>query len=92
VLTLDVLLAHFGKLFGRGLAFELQAGSATALVRGGDGHAPANTLGMRHLAFVADDIDAAVATVRARARSGPSVLAPRTYRAERGMSLGDLSV
>jgi catechol 2,3-dioxygenase-like lactoylglutathione lyase family enzyme len=34
-------------------------------VRGGDRHAPANTLGIRHLAFVVDDIDAAVATVRA---------------------------
>ena len=36
------------------------------LVRGGDGHAPANILGIRHLAFAVDDIDAAVATVRAR--------------------------
>ena len=35
-------------------------------VRGGEGHAPANILGIRHLAFVVDDIDAAVATVRAR--------------------------
>jgi len=35
-------------------------------VRGGDGHAPANTLGIRHVAFVVDDVDAAVATVRAR--------------------------
>ncbi len=35
-------------------------------VRGGDRHAPANTLGIRHLAFAVDDIDAAVATVRAR--------------------------
>ena len=35
-------------------------------VRGGDGHAPANTLGIRHVAFVVDDIDAAVAAVRAR--------------------------
>ena len=35
-------------------------------VRGGDGHAPANILGIRHVAFVVDDIDAAVATVRAR--------------------------
>jgi len=33
---------------------------------GGDGHAPANTLGLRHVAFVVDDIDAAVAAVRAR--------------------------
>ncbi len=35
-------------------------------VRAGDGHAPANTLGIRHVAFVVDDIDAAVAAVRAR--------------------------
>lgn len=34
-------------------------------VRRGDGHAPANTLGIRHVAAV-DDIDAAVASVRAR--------------------------
>jgi catechol 2,3-dioxygenase-like lactoylglutathione lyase family enzyme len=33
---------------------------------GGDGHAPANTLGIRHIAFAVEDIDAAVATVRAR--------------------------
>ena len=30
-------------------------------VRGGDGHALANILGIRHVAFVVDDIDAAVA-------------------------------
>src|SRR6266508_2355385 len=35
-------------------------------VRGGDGHAPANILSIRHVAFAVDDIDAAVATVRAR--------------------------
>jgi catechol 2,3-dioxygenase-like lactoylglutathione lyase family enzyme len=35
-------------------------------VGGGDGHAPANILGIRHVAFVVDDLDAAVATVRAR--------------------------
>ena len=35
----------------------------------GDGHAPANTLGIRHVLFAVDDIDAAVATVRARAVS-----------------------
>jgi catechol 2,3-dioxygenase-like lactoylglutathione lyase family enzyme len=35
-------------------------------VQGGDGHAPANTPGIRHLTFAVDDIDAAVATVRAR--------------------------
>jgi catechol 2,3-dioxygenase-like lactoylglutathione lyase family enzyme len=32
----------------------------------GDRHAPANTPGIRHVAFVVDDIDAAVASVRAR--------------------------
>ena len=31
----------------------------------GDRHAPANTPGLRHVAFVVDDIDAAVARVRA---------------------------
>src|SRR6266542_4241412 len=35
-------------------------------VRGGDGHAPANILGIRHVAFAVDDVDAAIATVRAR--------------------------
>ena len=35
-------------------------------VPGGDGHAPANTAGIRHLTFAVDDIDAAVSTVRAR--------------------------
>jgi catechol 2,3-dioxygenase-like lactoylglutathione lyase family enzyme len=34
--------------------------------QGGDEHAPPNTRGIRHLAFAVDDIDAAVATVRAR--------------------------
>ncbi len=33
---------------------------------GGDRHAPANDLGIRHLAFAVDDIDAAVAGLRAR--------------------------
>ena len=32
---------------------------------GGDPHAPANALGIRHLTFAVDDIDAAVASVRA---------------------------
>ena len=32
----------------------------------GDRHAPANTPGIRHIAFVVDDIDAAVARVRDR--------------------------
>jgi catechol 2,3-dioxygenase-like lactoylglutathione lyase family enzyme len=34
--------------------------------RGGDQHAPANTRGIRHLAFAVDDIDAVVAGLRAR--------------------------
>ena len=33
---------------------------------GGDGHTPPNTPGIRHLAFVVDDIDAVVAGLRAR--------------------------
>jgi catechol 2,3-dioxygenase-like lactoylglutathione lyase family enzyme len=35
-------------------------------VRGGDRHAPANTPGLRYVAFAVDDIDAVVASVRAR--------------------------
>jgi catechol 2,3-dioxygenase-like lactoylglutathione lyase family enzyme len=34
--------------------------------RRGDRHAPANTPGIRHMAFAVDDIDAAVAGLRAR--------------------------
>ena len=34
--------------------------------RGGNGHEPANTRGIRHIAFVVDDIDAVVAGLRAR--------------------------
>ena len=34
--------------------------------QGGDPHAPANTPGLRHLAFLVDDIDAVVAGLRAR--------------------------
>src|SRR6266536_2319056 len=34
--------------------------------RGGDRHAPANTPGLRHVAFAVDDIDAVVASLRAR--------------------------
>ena len=33
---------------------------------GGDGHAPANAPGLRHLAFVVDDIDDVLARLRAR--------------------------
>jgi len=33
---------------------------------GGDRHAPANTPGLRHLAFAVDDIDAVVSSLRAR--------------------------
>jgi catechol 2,3-dioxygenase-like lactoylglutathione lyase family enzyme len=35
-------------------------------VQGDNPHAPANTLRLRHLAFAVDDIDAVVASVRAR--------------------------
>jgi catechol 2,3-dioxygenase-like lactoylglutathione lyase family enzyme len=35
-------------------------------VLGGDRHAPANTLGLRHLAIAVDDIDAVIARLRAR--------------------------
>lgn len=42
-------------------------------VRGGDGHAPANTLGIRHVLFAVDDIDAAVAVATVRARGGELV-------------------
>jgi catechol 2,3-dioxygenase-like lactoylglutathione lyase family enzyme len=38
----------------------------TPSARGGDRHAPANTLGIRHISFAVDDIDAAVAGLRAR--------------------------
>jgi catechol 2,3-dioxygenase-like lactoylglutathione lyase family enzyme len=34
--------------------------------QGDNGHAPANTLGIRHIAFVVEDIDAVVAGLRAR--------------------------
>jgi catechol 2,3-dioxygenase-like lactoylglutathione lyase family enzyme len=34
--------------------------------QGDDGHAPANTPGIRHVAFVVEDIDAVVAGLRAR--------------------------
>jgi catechol 2,3-dioxygenase-like lactoylglutathione lyase family enzyme len=34
--------------------------------RGGDGHAPANTPGIRHVAVAVDDVDAVVASLRAR--------------------------
>ncbi len=34
--------------------------------QGGDRHAPANTPGIRHIAFVVEDIDAVVAGLRAR--------------------------
>jgi len=34
--------------------------------RGGDRHAPANTLGIRHVAFSVDDVDAVLASLRAR--------------------------
>lgn len=34
--------------------------------QGGDGHAPANALGIRHITFSVEDIDAIVARLRAR--------------------------
>ncbi len=34
--------------------------------RGGEGHAPANTLGMRHVSFAVDDLDAILAGLRDR--------------------------
>jgi catechol 2,3-dioxygenase-like lactoylglutathione lyase family enzyme len=34
--------------------------------RGGDGHAAANTPGIRHVSFSVDDVDAVVASLRAR--------------------------
>jgi catechol 2,3-dioxygenase-like lactoylglutathione lyase family enzyme len=34
--------------------------------RAGDDHAPANTRGLRHVAFVVEDLDAVVAGARAR--------------------------
>ena len=37
----------------------------TPPAEGDDGHAPANTRGIRHLAFVVDDIDATVTRLRA---------------------------
>ena len=38
----------------------------TPPARGDDGRAPANTRGIRHIAFVVDDIDATLARLRAR--------------------------
>ena len=37
---------------------------------GGDRHAPANTPGIRHVAFAVADIDAVVASLRARGAEG----------------------
>jgi len=34
--------------------------------QGGNGHAPVNTLGLRHVTFAVDDLDAVVAGLRAR--------------------------
>jgi catechol 2,3-dioxygenase-like lactoylglutathione lyase family enzyme len=47
---------------GRLELIEFQTPSA----QGGDPQAPANTRGIRHIAFVVDDIDAVVAAARAR--------------------------
>jgi catechol 2,3-dioxygenase-like lactoylglutathione lyase family enzyme len=41
-------------------------GFHTPPAQGGDRQAPANTRGIRHIAFVVDDIDAVVARARAR--------------------------
>jgi catechol 2,3-dioxygenase-like lactoylglutathione lyase family enzyme len=38
----------------------------TPSIQGGNGHAPANTAGIRHLAFAVEDIEAVVAGLRAR--------------------------
>ena len=38
----------------------------TPSAQGGDGNAPANTPGIRHIAFAVEDIDAVVAGLRAR--------------------------
>jgi catechol 2,3-dioxygenase-like lactoylglutathione lyase family enzyme len=46
---------------GRLELIEFQTPSA----RGGDPQAPANTRGIRHIAFIVDDIDATVARARA---------------------------
>jgi catechol 2,3-dioxygenase-like lactoylglutathione lyase family enzyme len=35
-------------------------------IQGGNGHAPANTAGLRHISFAVDDIDAVVSGLRAR--------------------------
>ena len=50
--------------------------------RGADQHAPANTLGIRRIAFAVDDIDAAVAGLRARGTEllGEVVNYEETYR------------
>jgi hypothetical protein len=45
---------------------RLELVNSTPPRSGRDGHAPANTPGIRHLTFAADDLDAAAATVRAR--------------------------
>jgi hypothetical protein len=42
--------------------------------QGGDRHAPANTPGLRHLAFVVEDIDAPVAGLRTRGAEPPGEL------------------
>jgi catechol 2,3-dioxygenase-like lactoylglutathione lyase family enzyme len=57
----DIAMLETPDGHGRLELVKFQAPSA----RGGDPHAPANTLGIRHLAFAVDDIDAAVTSLRA---------------------------
>ncbi len=58
----DVAMLETPDGHGRLELMKFHAPSA----RGGDPHAPANTLGIRRIAFAVDDIDAAVTGLRAR--------------------------
>jgi catechol 2,3-dioxygenase-like lactoylglutathione lyase family enzyme len=62
--SVRVDVAMLGTPDGRGALELMQFHSPPA--RAGDVHAPANTLGIRRIAFAVDDIDAAVAGLRAR--------------------------
>ena len=59
--SMRVTFAMLGTVDGRGAVELVKFHSPPA--RRGDGDAPANTLGIRHLAFRVVEIDAAVATV-----------------------------